>query len=179
MLNKLTSLIPMPTAPIDTSEKRLTAGSKALAVRLPADFLEYSRTYGSGTISTQAYSWEVYSVFRRTYPAFVAKFFSRQDTYRRAMETTHLPLGLYPEPGGLLPFGGRDSVYFCWRTIGEPDEWTVCVLWRYEERGFQLFDLSFSEFLVALLTRKIKVAGYRSRWNPKKDITFESEVYNG
>jgi len=179
MLDKLTELIPIPTAPIDTSEKGLVAVSKALGVRFPADFLEYSRTYGSGTISAKVYDWEIYSAFRRTYPEFVTRFVARHDAFRRAMETEHIPLGLFPEPGGLLPFGRRDSVFFCWRTVGRPNDWTVGVIWEYQEGGFQLFDLNFSEFLTAFLARKLHVAGYTTKWNPKKDITFESEVYSG
>ena len=179
MFSDLRRLVPSPHSPIDTDESVLTINATKLSLRFPKDFLDYGKLYGSGTISVNVYDWEIYSPFRLSYPTFVRRFFDRQDAYRKACETTSLPLGLYPEPGGLLPFGHRDDVYFTWKTKGEPEQWTVTVLWEYSQGGFQEFNMGFSDFLVQLLTRRIRVAGFRSVWNPKTDIAFESEVYSG
>jgi hypothetical protein len=177
MFSELRRLLPAPHSPIDTDESFLARNTRALGIRFPKDFIAYGKRYGSGTISVKAYSWEIYSPFRPSYPKFVKHFFARQDAYRKACETTDLSLGLFPEPGGLLPFGHRDDVYFTWKTEGESDHWTVTVLWVYNQGGFQAFDMGFSQFLVQLLTRRIRVAGFKSKWSPKTDITFESEVY--
>src|SRR5262245_4197011 len=179
MIENLRKILPIPESPIDTDESVLKKIAKALKVHFPNDYLEFGRTYGSGTISVGVYEWEIYSPFRLTYPDFVRHFFKRQDAFRRAAETTGLPLGLFPEAGGLLPFGHRDDVYFCWKTDGDPNTWPVHVIWEYKEGGYQTFQLHFSEFLVALLTRKVTVAGFKSIWKPKKDITFQPEVFGG
>jgi hypothetical protein len=48
-----------------------------------------------------------------------------------------------------------------------------------KKKGYQFFEMNFVVFLVSLLTRKITVVGFKSKWNPKKDITFTLEVYGG
>jgi hypothetical protein len=179
MTNKLRKILPVPVSPIDADESVLPKNMKTLGVHFPNNYLEYGRIYGSGTISVKVYAWEIYSPFRPTYPKFVSRFFKRQDAYRKACETTNVALGLFPERGGLLPFGHRDDVYFCWKTEGDPEAWIVVVLWEYQKGGYEVFEMSFAEFLVNLLTRKIRVAGFKSRWNPKTDITFVPEVYGG
>ncbi len=106
-------------------------------------------------------------------------FLERQDAYRKAMETFDVPLELYPEPGGLLPFGHRDDVYFTWKTDGKANDWKVIVIWLYQNDAYKSFDMGFCQFLTSLLKRKIQVPGFTSKWNPRKDITFEPEVYSG
>jgi hypothetical protein len=108
----------------------------ALNVEFPSDYLAYARIYGTGTIIIEdAYEWEIYSPFRDTFYKFVRCFFDRQDVYRKATENEHVSLGLFPEPGGLLPFGYDDDFYFTWKTDGDPDSWTIVVIWLYQEGG--------------------------------------------
>ena len=177
MIGNLKKLLPIPITPIDIDESILQTNIAALKTDLPRDFIEYSRVYGSGGINVKFYTWEVCSAFRPSFPGFVADFFTCQAAFRDAMETFDIALGLYPEKGGLLPFGVRDDVYFTWKTDGSPDKWKVTVIWTYEQDGYQSFDLCFLDFLEKLLTRKIEVVGFRSTWNAKSDISFRSEVF--
>jgi len=89
----------------------------------------------------------------------------------------HLPLGLFPEPGGLLPFGHRDDKYFTWKTDGDPDRWRVVVIWRYDEEGYQEFNMGFLEFLVGFLTLEIHLPGFQLSWDPSTDLSFEPVIY--
>ena len=93
------------------------------------------------------------------------------------MATFDVELGLFPEPGGLLPFGHRDDLYFTWKTDGRPDEWKVVALWTYDHDGYKKYDMNFTSFLLNVLTRKTRVPGFTSAWDPKTDISFEPEVY--
>jgi hypothetical protein len=66
----------------------------------------------------------------------------------------HVPYPLFPEPGGLLPFGiddNGDGLY--WLTTGEPDQWSIVV---NESRApeYEQFDMSVTEFLQEVLSRK-------------------------
>jgi hypothetical protein len=65
---------------------------------------------------------------------------------------------IWPEPGGLLSWGATDYAdMFYWDTSpGHPDRWTVVATTRGRYEWFS-FAGSMSQFLVALLTRRITV----------------------
>ena len=178
MLNQLRAILSPPNNPIDVNERILDENVKAIGVSFPVDYVEYSRIYGTGQVSVGKYKWEVWSAFRPRYLGLCQRFHDIWSEMREALETFHLPLGLFPEDGGLLPFAKCDNgVWFCWRTVGEPSTWQVVVLWAYDDDGFQSFDLVFSEFLFRLLTRQLQVEGYSEQWNAQTDISFTSESY--
>jgi hypothetical protein len=179
LLKKLQAIVPVPASPIDVGDVVMKKSMKTLKVGLPQDYLAYARIYGSGTVSCRVYSWEIFSPGRPSFPKFVSEFHDDQGVYRKAMDTfDEVDLGLFPEPGGLLPFGERDDLYFTWKTDSAPDRWKVVVIWRYEKGGFQWFKMGFTEFLIKLLTRKITVDGFKSKWDPKSDISFRPVVYD-
>jgi hypothetical protein len=175
-LQQLQAILPPPAAPIDVDEATLRRNVRSLNTELPTDFLEYSKLYGSGRICVGPYKWEIWSPARASYPAIVADFSRIWGDVREALETSTVPLGLFPEPGGLLPFGNRSDVWFTWKTLGEPDKWKVVVMWSYEEDAYQLFEMGFSEFLVNLLTRRITAAGFTTEWEPA-DLSFSQDVF--
>ena len=175
-LAQLQELLPPPTSPRDSDDLALHQNEQTIGSSFPSDFLRYSTLYGSGRICVGPYSWEIWSGARTTYPAIVADFSRIWGELRDAIETTHVPLGLFPEPGGLLPFGNRSDVWFTWKTVGQPDEWKIVVMWSYEEDSYQIFDMGFAEFLVTLLTRRITAAGFLSEWE-QSDISFSQDVF--
>lgn len=176
-LTRLQTVLRPPSAPIDVDRKALWANIESLRISFPDDFLQYSLLYGSGTIRVGPYSWEIWSAARPSYPSTVANFSQIQSELRDALETHAVPLDLFPEAGGLLPFGIRSDVWFTWKTAGHPNEWKVVVLWSYEPDSYQIFDMPFSEFLFKLLTRQISVAGFHTEWNVA-DISFTQDVYS-
>lgn len=180
MIEQIQAIIPIPDNPIDIDEDSLQTTQSKLGIEFPADFLDYVRIYGSGTIVIgDVYDIEIYSPARKSFQDFVTKFADRQDRYRKATGNEGLPLGLYPEPGGLLPFGHRDDIYFSWKTLGTSDNWPIVVIWQYEPGGFQEFSLGFCTFLIELLTGNIRITPFRSVWNEQAEIQFETEVYGG
>lgn len=66
----------------------------------------------------------------------------------------HVPYALFPEPGGLLPWGVTDNNNFLfWLTAGQPDEWQVVVTDNEEwwtHRG------SMRSFLAGVLRKEIR-----------------------
>lgn len=149
---------------------------KELGTELPADFIEYSCRYGTGCIFVRdRHRWEMASACRPTFPDYVKEFFEHQDSCREGCDTSHIDLALYPEEGGLLPFGNSDSTYFAWRTKGHPDDWNVVKLFDYDEDGYRDFDMNFSEFMGGLVSAKLQIGGICVDWNPKKDVYFEPD----
>ena len=177
MLSKIRKLLVSPRFPIDVDQAILEQTCDSMGTQFPHDYLEFARLFGSGTIYIgDIYHWEFISPFRPTYPRFVKGFFDRTDEYRKFAEPDVPFLGLYPEPGGLLPFGQRDDLYFTWKTEGKPDAWTVVVFWLYEPNGYQHFKLGFLEFLHQFLLQKIQLEPFR-KWEKNTRYSFESQVF--
>ncbi len=180
MIERVRSILPIPDAPIDIDESSLVDVQKRLRLEFPADFLEFARTYGSGTIVIDdTYDFEVYSSARPSFEQFIDTFITRQDRYRKATGNDNVPLGLFPEEGGLVPFGHRDDVYFTWKTTGHPNDWTTVVIWQFESGGYQEFPLGFCDFLTEFLLGRLQVEPFKATWDAEAEIAFEAEVYGG
>src|SRR5579871_2413771 len=146
--NKMRDLIKIlkpPSTPLDRDESALARAERVLRLKFPSDFLEFGRIYGSGTIKT-AYSWEVWSPFRPTYPLIVLEFARIWNIFRDSMEVHDVPFGIFPEVGGILPFAkSADGDWVCWRTIGDPDDWDVVDFGQYQADGYELLNMGFSQ----------------------------------
>lgn len=177
-LKQLAMIMPPPEAPIDVDTSILSMNIQEIGTNFPDDYLQYSMQYGSGEICVDPYSWEIWSPGRESYPATVKRFHELFAELRDALEASDLPLGLYPENGGLLPFGVRSDVWFTWKTVGAPDTWKVVVMWSYEPDSYQVYDMGFTEFIYKMSTRKISVAGFHSWWEVS-NITFSQSVFSG
>jgi hypothetical protein len=127
-----------------------------LGTRLPDDYKEYIEHYGGSNICDYLV---VVKPFGSTQYTDLVDFAQRQlDAYRSLREEfgeEEVPLPLFPELDGLLPWGltANGDVLF-WRTIGEPNQWTVVVNgsrtpW-YEE-----FPYGMAAFILRLFTGKL------------------------
>jgi hypothetical protein len=133
-----------------TVEPTLTWAEAEAAVgfRFPADYRELLSTFPSGAFGERFY---LYSPVAG--PAHLEHFLdTRQmclDVLAAANEDE--PLRLFPEPGGLIPWGRGDEHEYCWDTsAGEsPDDWTVTFHFR-EESG--AYPGNASSFLADVLT---------------------------
>ena len=65
---KLQEIVRLPENPIDVDDVKYESIARELGTRIPADFLEFSRTFGSGTLIAEneegGYDWEIFSAFR-------------------------------------------------------------------------------------------------------------------
>src|SRR5438874_2295259 len=98
MLNELETLVPAPANPLDVDEAVLEQNEKVIGITFPDDFVQYGLKYGSGQVSVKAYSWEIWSACRITYPKIVKEFHDTYYPMREALETYDISLGLFPEP---------------------------------------------------------------------------------
>jgi len=83
----------------------------------------------------------------------------------RAEHPAEVPRPVFPEPGGMLPWGRADRECLLWVCdSADPDEWTVAVsnggTWRYRYDENLLvveeFDCGAVDFLIGLVTGEIK-----------------------
>jgi hypothetical protein len=66
------------------------------------------------------------------------------------------PYKLFPEPGGLLPFGGSDNGdTLFWLTLGEPDNWPIVVN-AARDSDYEKFECDMTDFITGVLTRQIR-----------------------
>lgn len=68
------------------------------------------------------------------------------------------PYPLFPEPRGVFPWAvSTNNDVLWWRTLGEPDEWTVIAQARDSRpEDWWPYELSATEFLAKLMTREIQ-----------------------
>ena len=125
---------------------------RELGTRLPKDYKTFIETYGTGSISNFLMIANPFS--KNRYVNLLSSARMILDAYRtsRANAPEYFKDNVFPEENGILPFGSTDNGdVLYWRTLGDPDDWTVTL---YESRGSEHFayDGSMTEFLVDLLT---------------------------
>ncbi len=179
VMQDLQKLVLPPRFPLDNDAEQLERNRQVMRIDFPADYLEFGTTYGTGTFRA-AYSWEIWSPSRRGLP-LIALYFSRTcNMYKESAYPKPPKLGVYPEMGGLLPFGSSpNGDWICWDTHGDSSEWTVVDLGRYEEGGYESTGFSFSEYLVNVLSQKYILERHRDGdlWEGEK-IVFDQCAYS-
>ena len=114
-----------------------------IGLKLPADYKAYLAAYGGGLVN----SISIPSPFDVSNDV-------RNWWERWAAEYVDVPYPVFPEPGGLLPFGrvgGMDNLN--WLTVGEPDQWPFVYYDR--ERGFfEIKGLSAVAFVLEAVTQR-------------------------
>lgn len=150
-IETLIKVVPPPAAPYgafsgpwEPIEAELGTGP------LPQDYKDFVRIYGSG------YFMEFLGIdvprsvnpnirFEVQVPLTCATFVNDQD----------LPYPLWPNPGGLVPFGGTDNGdYLFWLPRGPPSDWGV-VVWDRGFGRFEALDCDLTDFLAGLATGEI------------------------
>jgi hypothetical protein len=148
-LDELLTVLPPPRRPLHNRGDWATVEA-ALGLRLPPDYKAFIAAYGRGTINNCL---EIESPFgvkedvRKWWVNFAAYF----DT---VAEYEPLPYPIYPQTGGLLPFGTLGDVHILnWRTDGEPEQWPF-VYYTRENGFFEVKGLTALEFVLEAVTRR-------------------------
>lgn len=126
---------------------------------LPSDYKEYVTRFGPGFLEDGYIRIAIPEIPDNWRPVNY-EFFDhiRLGSARLRASRERVAYPIWPEPGGLLSWGATwNADMFYWDTsAGHPDRWTIvaCTRGRYEWFSFAG---SMSQFLVALLTRRIVV----------------------
>ncbi|ODT86239.1 MAG: hypothetical protein ABS78_17075 [Phenylobacterium sp. SCN 70-31] len=114
---------------------------------MPQDYKDFVRVYGSG------YFMEFLGINvprnQNTYTRFEADIHRVRGIF---LEDEELPYTLWPEPGGLITFGGTDEGdHLFWLPRGAPEDWRV-VVWSRGSSTFEVLDCDLTSFLAGLAT---------------------------
>lgn len=128
---------------------------KELGSKFPSDYKEFISTYGTGGVC--GFLW-IYSPFSSNENL---NFFmgSKEDNHAyftsKQKFPDDFPQSLFPEEGGLLPWGVTDNGdVLNWITSDNPEKWSVLV---YDGRSGDAFEYknSLTEFLYDVLSENI------------------------
>ncbi|MFZ3007111.1 MAG: SMI1/KNR4 family protein [Phenylobacterium sp.] len=150
-IENLIRVVPPPVAPDEAYAGPWEAIEADLGTGLPQDYKDFVRLYGFGSFMEFVgvhvpVSWSPY--VRLQSEVRVICDVLRDDEDR--------PYSLWPEPGGLLPFGKTDfGDYLLWLPRGPPDAWGV-VVWDRGMGEYEAFDCGLTDFLAGLATGDIE-----------------------
>lgn len=156
-LAALKKVVPPPKLPdVVDFDARWKEFEKTHKRKLPRDYRDLVRTYGDGLL---AGFYLLYSPLAESPWLNLAAVQERetQDLLQlRGSSPDRCPFPIYPEPGGLYPWGGDENgnTYF-WLTSGPTNTWPVV---QYEPRGtgFLRHDCSVTAFLTGVWKGEIQ-----------------------
>ncbi len=156
-IENLRRVLQPPRSAIETgSSDAWSQVEEQLELRLPDDYKSYIRTYGTGCIGE--FVWPLNPFSRNPN----LNFLRAADEILSAMRSLRdggyedIPFPLYPERGGLLPWGftdNGDNLY--WVTRGDSNEWPV-VLNASRQPAYEYYDCSMTEFLAKVLQGELE-----------------------
>lgn len=147
-LEKLTSILPPPAKPSKTGDsKGWSELERVLGSTLPMDYKKFISIYGTGGVDN--FIWILTPFVFDENVNYLNRSKVMIDAYleiKRQFPEDYKH-NVYPETGGLLPWGytdNGDELY--WLTNGAPENWVVVV---YESRmsGYHEYDMTMTEFL--------------------------------
>ena len=154
-LDSLLGTLPLPQKPVEvpTSENWNTVEMQLR--QLPRDYKAFLDRFGTGNVSH--FLWVLNPVSKNRHLNLLREMEPILSALRELREAGEpCPNPLYPEPGGLLPFGksdNGDALY--WLTIGEPDQWPVVVN-AARDPVYEKFECDMTDFLAGILTGRIR-----------------------
>lgn len=149
-IETLIKVIPPPATPTDSYTGPWPPIERQLRVVLPPDYKDFVRLYGSG------YFMEFLGIKvpRSRNPNI--RLISHAKAYpAESFESDEVPYRLWPQPGGLLPFGTTDNGdELFWLPHGPPADWSI-IVWDRGFGTFEAFDCDLTDFLAGLATGEI------------------------
>lgn len=171
-IDALTAVLPPPPAPVEVSGAGGWAKAEAeLGAALPADYKAFIERYGTGLVAG----------FIRPFNPFAASphrhLKTQVDTQLDALGQLkakwpdEVPFPLFPEEGGLVPWGRTDNGDILhWKTVGPPDGWPVVVTASRDSR-FQEFAETMTAFLAGILMKELTCSVFPDDFPPDA-LTF-------
>jgi len=121
-----------------------------LGTALPPDYKDLARIYGAG------YYMEFFHVkMPRTPNPYACLETEVREICATCFDRAELAYPLWPDRGGLVPFGATDNGDFLfWLPRGAPEDWGI-VVWDRGLQKFEVFDCDITSFIAGLATGEI------------------------
>ena len=155
-LEFLKTLVPPPALPFEAGcPKDWGRIEKELGTELPADYREFISCYGSGLF---ARFYRIYNPFAASKWTHLGRSVPMACGFLRELRLRwkdEVPYPIYPECGGLLPWGNDENGnYYFWVTDGPPDSWSIAS-YEVRGRGFEGHSCTMSNYLADVLSGRI------------------------
>jgi len=131
VLERLLELMPPPRSPVESGTPVSWAATEAaLRTSLPRDYKQFIEAYGSGSVDEFV---TVLNPNSSTPDLQLDQYGERMLAVTRNLRSggvVEIPFPIYPEPGGLLPWGvtaNGDWGYWLTDPPDAPDAWTIVV----------------------------------------------------
>jgi hypothetical protein len=168
VLDQLRLALPPPRQPFDVVGD-WHAIEVAIKLRLPSDYKEFLAAYGTGMVNNCleiVNPLRVRTDLRDWWTNWAA-------CYHSIAEFREVPYPVFPQAGGLLPFGTLGDVDILnWRTTGEPEGWPF-VYYDRDQGFFEIQGLSAVEFILEAVTQRSPLLvrlGSESAFDPPCDF---------
>lgn len=152
-IETLIKALPPPLAPTYVFDGPWEPIEAAIGLRLPEDYKELARIYGSGTFMG------FISIYDAVGPDPDCQLVPELSEVRRFFRQYWPDIPIYPQPGGLLACGSTNTgEYLFWLTRGLVSEWPI-VVWDHdclEGEELELFEYDLTNFLAGLVTGEIR-----------------------
>ena len=164
---RLAAILGVPAPLVEAQSEAEWARVEAeLGTPLPADYRAFVGYFGSVEIGTV---FVTYSPFDTLKTVNLLAETRKLTPYLRTIPDYDLPYPLFPDNGGLLPWGSTtdDGILF-WQTIGAPNEWTVVVGLSIGGM-FEEYDCDMTTFIGRWATKEIEsriISQLQRRDNP-------------
>lgn len=150
--------VPPPTQPHEVpSPDDWQNYFRRLGASLPPDYQHFIQRYG--TAGFDEFIWVFNPKSASTYFNLIdqaQRLSSADREMRDAVGRSDFSMRVFPELGGLLPFGNTsngDVLY--WRTGGDPDEWPICVRGS-RDLEWEEFAMNMTGFLDGILSGRVR-----------------------
>ncbi len=153
-IEDLKRIMPPPAEPLNRgSDKEWTAFQKKAGLQFPEDYFLVIHDYGSGGFLSGEF--RVNNPFEAADAASVEREFKTLRE-NKANSPAEFPFPVFPESGGLYPFGidGNGNT-FLWLTQGKVEEWPIVCL--NPENYHEVVKIPLVEFLVRMATNRLNI----------------------
>lgn len=155
-LTTLKKLVPPPTKINTGTLKTWQKVERSLGLKLPRDYREFIFSYGGGLFADFYLVFDPFSTDQ--YLNLASRIQMNCQKLRELCESNgpdYIPYPIYPEKGGLLPWGNDENGNeYYWLTEGPPTKWKV-VQDNVRGDGFYCHPFGMVEFLTKIQQRKI------------------------
>ena len=156
-IERLINVLTPPSSPLEIPSEDEWRKFQLESTKLPGDYIEFIRKFGTGCIDD--FIW----IFN---PSSKNEDLNLQNQIVKQLDALRglgfggepIPFSLFPDRGGLLPFGVTDNgdVLF-WKTKGDPSAWSI-VIGESRSSNYEEYNLGISDFLAAILAAEIASA---------------------
>lgn len=155
-LCELIKLLPPPAKPVDAPTHAIWHSvERKLRLVMPGDYKQFISTYGVGCID--GFLWVFSPASENVYLNLSSQILDGAETLRQLRDDWREDISypIYPDPGGVVPWGGTDNGHTLYWMGGTHESSIVVQDARTPE--WCSFRMSITGFLIALLSRRISV----------------------